>query len=191
MRIVGVNGIRTKGTNNIDRILLEMRDRGFETVDVDLPIAHTWHARWRADDDAELVEDASEDGDVVVAHSYGALRAFHAHQHRDYRAIVCIAPAASRDLEWRHPDRVHCWYSPDDWICKLGALLWFHPFGWAGTKGFEQEGVHNYAIPGLGHNDFFVGARVQWIADHIARLADPGFRSRPAYSRPDGEKGFI
>lgn len=172
MRIVGVNGIRTHGAGNIDRLLMEMRDRGFETVDVPLPKAHTWSARWMGCRDGQLVAQASADGDIVVGHSFGCLRAWHAHQVRDYKAIVCIAPAMAGDSEWRHPERVHCYYSSDDWAVRIGSWLrLWHPFGNAGNKGFTQKGVANHRVDGAGHNDFFVGVRMRMIADYIAGLA--------------------
>lgn len=186
-RIVGVNGIRTHGGGNIDRLLLEMRDRGFETIDAPLLKARAWNARWRGEIEGRQVAQMSDDGDIIVAHSYGCLRTWYAHELRDYRAIVCIAPAMDDDAVWRDPERVHCFYSPDDWAVRVGSWLLFHPFGPAGNRGFSQGGVRNHRIDGAGHNDFFVGELVQAIADYVARLAlgeDPGFDLRRASPRP-------
>lgn len=171
MKIVGVNGIRTHGAGNIDRLLMEMRGRGFATVDVTLPKAHAWNARCDAALEGRIVAQASRDGDIVVAHSYGCLRTLHAQRIRDYKLIVCIAPAMARDVQWEHPERVHCFYSPDDWAIRLGSWLLFHPFGAAGNKGFSQPGVVNRRVDGAGHNDFFVGSRIQSICDYIAVVA--------------------
>lgn len=183
MRIVGVNGIRTHGARNIDQLLRALADLGFEIVDVTLPKRHAWGARFHGELEGQIVAQASADGDIVVAHSYGCLRAWYAHIHRNYAAVVCIAPAMDDDAVWRDPERVHCFYSPDDWAVRVGSWLLFHPFGPAGNRGFSQGGVRNHRIDGAGHNDFFVGELVQAIADYVARLAlgeDPGFDLRRA-----------
>lgn len=171
MKIVGVNGIRTHGATSTDIVLAEMRRRGFKTADVKLPWRSVVTARFGGRKDGELVADFSDDGDIIVAHSFGCLRAWHAHTIRDYSLIVCIAPAMPRRAEWRHPERVHCWFSPDDWAVFAGTFLFLHPFGAAGTKGFKQEGVQHFAVPDTGHGDYFHGARLRALADRIAAAA--------------------
>ena len=88
MRIVGANGIRTHGAGNIDLFLLEMRARGFDTLDCELPRRDWWNARFLGERDAGHVIDASRDGDIIVAHSRGCILAYHAHLWVDYAAIV-------------------------------------------------------------------------------------------------------
>ena len=171
MRIVGVNGIATHGAGNIDLLLAAMRDRGFETVDVCLPRRHAISARWGGCKDGQIVAQESRDGDIIVGHSFGCLRAWWAHQVRDYRAIVCIAPAMGRSVKWRNPAYVHCWCSPADWAIRVGKLLLVHPFGAAGNKGFRQPGIVNHKLRGVGHGGYFRGARLQALADSIAQLA--------------------
>ena len=155
MRVVGVNGINTHGVGNIDLVLATMRNRGLETVDVPIPVRHTWTARWTAKSDARTVAWLSEDGDIAVCHSRGAHVMHHAHKLREFKAIICIAPACSKNLEWRNPSRVWCYYSPSDWVVRLGSLLPFdHPFGAAGVEGFSQPGTHNYKMHS-DHDDYF------------------------------------
>ena len=178
MRIVGVNGIGTHGEGNIDVLLAEMQRRGLDTIDVHLPRRHAFSARWGAREDGYRVADASQDGDIVVAHSFGCLRTWHAHRVRDYKAIFLIAPAQSRDDEWRSPRRTHCYYSPGDWVVKLGARLLFHPFGAAGVEGYSQLGplMHNHRVelPKAlrdRHSGYFAFGLLERIADHIGHLA--------------------
>ena len=171
MNIVGVNGLLTHGVGNIDVVLQQMRIRGFETRDVRLPRRFALSARWGGCKDGQLVAQNSEDGDVIVAHSFGCLRAWHAHQVRDYRAIICIAPAMGRGVEWRHPTRVHCWHSRSDWAIRIGKLLLLHPIGGAGNRGFSQPGVVNHEANGAGHSDYFRRPRLHAIAEAIALIA--------------------
>lgn len=173
-RIVGVNGINTHGQANVDLVLHELARRGFETVDVQLPRRHWFSARWGARDDGYLVAEASADGDVVVAHSFGALRAWYADRVRSYKAIICIAPAMSKRTEWTNPRRVHCYHSGGDWIVKLGSRLPFHPFGRAGIEGFDQLVPFgtNHRVKS-DHDDYFdrqLGLFLR-ISNHVELLA--------------------
>jgi len=171
MKVIGVNGIRTHGATSTDLVLTELDRRGFDTVDVRLPWRSVFTARFGGKKDGELVADFSEPGDILVAHSFGCLRSWHAHHLVDYSLIVCIAPAMPRHAQWRHPSRVQCWFSPDDLAVRAGTFLFLHPFGSAGTKGFLQAGVQHYAAPGSGHGDYFQGARLRVLADRITDAA--------------------
>lgn len=170
MKIIGANGIGNHGEQNIDLLLRVLSHRGFDVHDCELPWVHWMRARFYGCPDGLRIASNSKDGDIVVAHSFGCYRAWNAHLVRDYKAIVCIAPAMERDVEWRHPERVTCWHSHRDRAVKIGALLRFHPFGPAGNEGFDQEGVCNYRVD-AGHNDYFKGSLLHKIADHIETLA--------------------
>lgn len=171
MNIIGANGIATHGEGNIDVLLRRLALMGHATVDVRLPKRHWFSARFGGCTDGSLIAKVSHDGDILVAHSYGCLRAWHAHQVRDYRAIVCIAPAMDRDYEWRHPERVHCFHSSSDWAIRFGSWLRLHPFGRAGNKGFYQEGVTNINVEKAGHSDYFKGDKLNDLARYIHDLA--------------------
>ena len=144
MRFVGVNGIGTNGAGNIDLLLARLRKRGFETVDVRLKWRHFITASWGAKRDAYDIVKNSRDGDIVVAHSYGALRTYRAHFLRKYKAILCIAPAMEPDEQWRDPSIVHSFYSKSDWAIRIGSAIPGHPFGPAGLRGFDQPGTTNH-----------------------------------------------
>lgn len=170
MRIAGVNGIATHGAGSIDLLLLELAKRGHVVLDIPLPKRHWFSARWGGKPDGEIIAKHTRDGDVIVAHSFGCLRAWHAHQIRDFAAIICIAPAMSDSAEWNHPERVHCLYSPKDLAIRIGARLLFHPFGAAGSKGFTQEGVTNVEYQ-CGHSAYFQPPLISRVADYIERVA--------------------
>ena len=171
MRIVGVNGILTHGARNVDLVLAEMRERGYQTVDVALPKRGPFMARFTGKKDGDIVAEHSRDGDILVAHSFGCLRAWHAHKLRNYHAVFCIAPAMSRRVKWRDPVRVHCWYSRDDSAVWAGSFLPLHPFGSAGTKGFRQGGIRHFEALGASHSDYFKGVRLTTLVQHIELAA--------------------
>lgn len=170
MRIVGVNGIATHGEGSIDVLLDVLVDRGLAVVDVPLPMRHWFSARWGGCSDGLLVAQHARDGDVIVAHSFGCLRAWNAHKVRDFRAVICIAPAMSHKSQWRYPERVFCYWSPKDWAVRIGSKLLLHPFGPAGTRGFIQDGVTNIREE-CGHSAYFRGDRLRELADRIERIA--------------------
>jgi len=170
MRVVGVNGIGTDGSGSIDLLLSVLADRGFDVVDVKLPWRHALSARWGGCEDGLLVAQQAQDGDIVVGHSFGCLRAWNAHKVRNFRAVVCVAPAMSHTALWRYPERVHCFHSRKDWAVRIGSLLLLHPFGPAGIRGFVQHGITNIERQ-CGHSDYFAGERLTELADYVERLA--------------------
>jgi len=72
-------------------------------------------------------------------------------------------------MQWRHPERVHCFHSPKDWAVRLGSILVWHPFGPAGVRGFVQHGVTNIKKH-CGHNGYFEGDRLIELADYVEAL---------------------
>lgn len=153
MRIALVNGINTHGEGNVDLLIRPLTDMGHDVRDIQLPKRHFISAAWGASKDAIQVIDETSDGDILVCHSFGALRSWYAHRTRNYRAIICVSPAASKDLLWSEPGRVVCFHSKQDVVILLGAAIPCHPFGLAGRDGFSQPGVNNIEIKG-GHNPF-------------------------------------
>lgn len=169
-RIVGVNGILTHGEGNIDVLLERLRERGLTTVDIKLPKRSFISARWGGSADGKLIALRSFNSDILVAHSFGCLRAWHAHQTNSYKAIFCIAPAMSDSVVWRYPDRVFCYCSMNDLAVRIGSLLAFHPFGTAGLRGFTQQGVVNVRCESS-HGGYFKGRLLMSIVDHVEKIA--------------------
>lgn len=169
--IVLVNGIWTHGESNVDALKAPLTDAGHRVVDVALPRRGPFRARFTAARDGRTVANHSNDGDVIVAHSFGCLRAAHAAKFREYAAIICVAPAMSRHYKWPHPRRVFCYHSNTDRALKAGALLILHPFGRAGLTGFTQEQVDNIDCWGLDHGDYFYPPFLANLAGHVSRIA--------------------
>lgn len=155
-----MNGINTHGETNVDLLGSDLARYGCPIVDVRLPKRHWMSARWGGPADAQLVKKSSKDGDALIAHSFGAIRAWYAHKMTEYKYLFIIAPAHGHMVKWRVPERVHCFHSDGDWTVKLGASLPFHPFGWAGVVGYQQRGVVN----------------VDCTSDHGGYFSDPHLR---------------
>lgn len=170
MRIAGANGIATDGKGSIDRLLFELAEREYVVLDIPLPKRHWFSARWGGEPDGAFIASKTRDGDMIVCHSFGCLRAWHAHQEREFSAIICIAPAMDPDARWRYPDRVHCFHSEKDWAVRLGSALALHPFGPAGVIGFSQNEVTNVEYD-CGHSDYFSSALLPGVIDYVERVA--------------------
>ena len=154
-KILGVNGLYTHGGNNIDRLLWKLRDKGHIVGDIALPERGFISARWGADDDAETIAKVSNDGDVLVAHSFGCLRAAEAMELVDYSHVFMFAPAMQRGYDFGdQASKITCFHSHDDLAILMGQLLLFHPFGAAGRKGFYDKRVKHVELSG-GHNAYF------------------------------------
>ena len=171
MRIVGVNGIASHGEHNIDILLARLALAGHETIDVPLPKRHFVSAWWGHKEDAEAIADFSQDGDIIIGHSFGGPRVAEAMMHRNYRQIFFIRPAMSKHYVFNRKG-VYCFHSKQDWPVRVGALLPFHPFGKAGVDGFTDPCVKNIRSYG-GHNADF-DERLDMTVWHIENYVKNG-----------------
>jgi hypothetical protein len=187
-RVIGVNGIHTHGEGSIDPLLQELEERGLEVVDVRLPKRSAISARWGGCLDGMEILRMSRDGDVAVAHSFGCFRLWNAQVVRKFSAIICIAPAMDAQTYWRYPENVTCLYSPKDWAVRFGSLMVWHPFGPAGTKGFEQSRINNIKFT-CGHSDYFHGARLLEVADLVEARARKPIVALASTGGPAGQGG--
>ena len=170
MKIIGVNGIRSTGAKSTDILGAKLKERGYDFHDVNQPIRSAWSARWKASRDAKDIINVANDGDVIIAHSYGCLKTSIAMRGINFRAVFLFRPAMSR---WHrfpqyHDTKTFCIYSKRDYTILLGGtLLWFkHPFGLAGFSGFRSPFVRNIRSRG-GHGDDFHKGRVDEWADFV------------------------
>lgn len=157
MRILGVNGIRSTGAATTDALGWELTRYGHEFVDINQPVRSAWGARWKAEQDARAIIDLANDGDVIIAHSYGCLKTTIAMRGIRFNSVFLFRPAMSRSHKFYrliNGTHVYCIHSPDDWTIKLGAIMAFHPFGLAGAYGFKDPFVTNTISEG-GHSDDF------------------------------------
>lgn len=167
MKVLLVNGISTHGEGNVDRVGDALRRRGMTVDDLRLPKRHFISARWGARSDAEIIVNRANPGDIVVAHSFGCLRAAHAERVMDFGAVFAIAAAMERNWEWRRPWIVKAYHSKDDLALHAGKFLILHPFGRAGLDGFKQLGVHNIRWDRLDHSDYFYGVWLDRLTSAI------------------------
>lgn len=175
-RIVLANGINTHGRGNVDKLGHVLATKyAHKVIDVRLPKRHTISAWWGGRDDGQKIASYSRDGDILVCHSFGAVRGWYAHKYREYKAIICIAPAHGKNVEWYNGNRVWCYHSPADWIVWLGSKVPWHPFGKAGVAGYSQVGVHNINCRGADHDDYFKGDLLEEICTQIDLLARSNF----------------
>lgn len=162
--VAGINGINTHGQANVDVVLSHLRSRDIPTIDVSLPMRNWISARWGGRKDAEAIVEQVPAGAVLVAHSFGAVRARLAHWLQEFSAIILIAPADGRSATWRNPSRVWCYHSRSDLAVLAGSVLPFHVFGRAGLDGYKQAGVHNRRVDSS-HSDYFEGRLLREVCD--------------------------
>lgn len=169
-RIVGVNGIWSHGEENIDLLLYELNKLGYPIIDVFNDNSGPFRARFSAKKDAKEVIRVSQDGDILIAHSYGCLKAAYAMQQIKYAQVYMFRPAMSR--KWKAPQGTitTCIYSKNDLAILVGSWLLFHPFGAAGRKGFDDSNILNIQSTG-GHSEDFANSPM-WAKYIDGRLND-------------------
>lgn len=153
-RIRGVNGINTHGEGNTD-LMLDKLSGHFHVEDVYLRKANPFTARWYAKRDAKDVARGHSDGDAYIAHSFGAHRLVVA--MRDHGVVPShvffFRPATASTHAFNRPG-IYCWYGQEDFWVRVGAIMLFHPFGRAGSNGFDDPMVHNHKSTGPHNADF-------------------------------------
>lgn len=156
MKIITVPGIRSVGKNSTDRMGQALRDMGYEVHDLEQPVRSAWGARWKANRDAKDIIDIANDGDVVIAHSYGCLKTSIAMRGPKLLAVFLFRPAMSRWHKFpQYQDtKTFCIYSKQDYTILAGSMALYHPFGLAGFSGFRSAFVTNLKSHG-GHSDDF------------------------------------
>jgi hypothetical protein len=156
MKIITVPGIESEGVKSTDRVGKAMKDLGYNVHDIEQPVRSAWGARWKAQRDAKDIIEVANDGDVIVAHSYGCLKTSIAMRGVNFAAAFLFRPAMSR---WhRFPQyqdtKTFCIYSKQDYTILGGSMLLFHPFGLAGYSGFRSAYVTNLKSHGAHSDDF-------------------------------------
>jgi hypothetical protein len=176
MKIIGVNGILTHGEANVDLMLEALENEGFPTLDLPLPKVGPLRARWQAKQDAKAIMEVAEPDDILLAHSFGCLRSYHAlKEGLKVRHVYMFRPAMGRGVEFAPYWPVTCFYSKDDHTVRAGSYLIAHPFGQAGVKGFKSPHVRNVRSTGSHNADFYpplLNHWVQWIADDLRNMHD-------------------
>jgi len=156
-RIVGIPGIRSDGTGNINLLLGEFDRAGYETLKANLPIRSALTARWCTKRDAKKLLEITNPGDILVAHSRGCLVATKALEiePEKFPEVWFFRPAMSAKKVFKTDTKITCVFSEDDLAIQVGSLLINHPFGKAGNKGFTRDlTVRNLESFGRHSEDF-------------------------------------
>lgn len=183
MKLAGVNGIRDDGSASTDLLLEGLSVLGWETVDVQYPRVsafeawvkgRSWH-RDRQYRDAQYLFDATEDGDGVVAHSYGGLVTLRAMElGRRFSGVFFFGAAMNDDFTFPYHG-MECLYNvfnPNDKALGVGKFLIGHDFGALGQTGYNgapDSRINNhFADPKerefMEHGNYFLESnRKKWV----------------------------
>jgi hypothetical protein len=178
MKIHGVHGIWTDGKKNIRRMLNWLESRyGYATREVRLPRRNPFSARFRAPEDARLLIEGAQDGDIAIGHSYGCAVVAQAMKQVEFSHVFLFRPAMEHTYLFPgNRTVVHCIHSKGDWAIFVGMMLRVgHPFGSAGRTGFDDPRVKNLLTRG-GHSADF-DRLPQWGAYIHSNIREQ--RSRP------------
>lgn len=174
-RVLGVNGIFTQGQGSTDLMLGQLTPLAYESVDVAIPVRDVYACRF--DDvnaaDAWRVLCKHKPGDVVVAHSRGALVVHYAMQTglTNFSHVFLFAPAMESDVVWpAGAEHIHVIHNPDDPALKAGTLLLNHPFGDLGLTGYDgppDPRITNFEWRYPGHSCYFLPVEIIRWARYI------------------------
>jgi len=184
MRILTINGIRTDGSTNTDKLCSKLKHIGYDTVDVNFPKVNIFTARSRKRQlkNAQILVDNHKKGDVLIAHSYGCLLALRAMElGAEFSKVIFFAPAMNVDFTFPYHGmkELIVIHNPTDEAIRAGNWLWFHDFGKMGQVGYR--GARDDRIRNLqdnsgekgkrNHSHYFtdknIGQWVKFITDFI------------------------
>lgn len=166
MKVIGVNGIHSDGRQSTDLLLQNLAGKGWVTEDFNYPKVNVISARWKQHSVGKALAKVIDDGDAVIAHSFGCLATLRAmEQGAIPRRVYFFGPAVSDKITFPPgPDKIYVIYHLGDKMIWMGAHIAFHPFGRMGRRGYAgqyDERVHNvYAgddsdLSFFGHSHFF------------------------------------
>ena len=188
--IIFVHGIRSKGTDNVDRMGDKLEARGHWTVDFDYPTVnlldvllkmrgfHTKTVMQNASRLCQVTQGADQRPDAV-AHSMGCLVTLRAMEcGAKFGTVFWFAPAMNKDFvipNWGC-ERLYIIHNRNDKAIKLGSVLRMHPFGDMGLVGSQYEGLDwrikniEPAVKGqewFSHNYAFEGDELDYWTDFV------------------------
>lgn len=149
-RILGINGIRSNGSDNTDQLLAKLEEQGHETVDTSYPVTSLFRARPRGlqFSDANLIMNRHhKDGDAVIAHSRGCLVNLRMMElGARFSTVFWFRPAMNIDfLIPRHAcKKLYIVHHPSDRAIRMGEYLPWHDFGAAGRLGLHAGNRRHY-----------------------------------------------
>ena len=122
MRFLGLNGILSDGSDSTDLMGAEFEAKGYDFLDVDLPVRGVWSARKKTKEDTARLLDVVEPGDSIYAHSRGGLVVAEAMKHFAFRSVFLFRPAMSRNYQFtkRLDQKIYCIHSYQD----IAIIFW-------------------------------------------------------------------
>ncbi|MBW8034203.1 MAG: hypothetical protein FVQ79_00615 [Planctomycetes bacterium] len=150
MKILGINGVGTHGSDTTDVLLHELAKLGHETIDANYRTTRLFrfqtYDRGRQFEDALFIANNYWEPDcAVIAHSRGGLvlwRMLEIGFH--FSTIFLFRPAINKDFILPlHQVYMNCIYRPDDRAIKWASRLPFNDFGNAGRFGIDDDRVIN------------------------------------------------
>ena len=178
MRVIGVNGLHSTGGRNTDRVLADLRTRGFATLDFNYPRANVVTAGIRSIQyrNARSLVDVYEPEDAVVAHSYGCLIVLRAMEMgARFSTVFFFAAAMNADFTFPYLGmrKLLNICNPFDHALLFGSLLLRHDFGDMGRTGYAgapdprisqtQDTVLRGGLLNHSQNYFADEHRAQWV----------------------------
>jgi len=186
MRFLSINGIRSNGEGNIDRLYSELNKLGHSGVDISYPRVSAFGARSRTRQrkNAEIILEHHQPGDWVIAHSYGCLLTLRAMEMgARFGRVWFFGAAMNDDFTFPRHGMTHLYnyHNQYDVALTLGKMLWWHDFGAMGQSGYKgapdpriQNKPFIDSSPGrfsLNHSHYFRSPNLVPLADHINKTA--------------------
>jgi len=140
MKILTINGIKNRGKKNTDKMGKLLADQGFDVFDVNYPKVYALTSRYRSiqNKNAKILLNAANDGDILIAHSYGCLLALRAMElGAKFSKVFFFAPAMNRDFIFPYLGMTELYviHNKTDKAIKWGSWLRSHDFGKMGSHG--------------------------------------------------------
>lgn len=164
MRLITVHGINSDGASGVDKLATEVQHNmlGLELVNFDYPKISLFNALstlsfWRYEKVrtqlAQQLFDISQDGDHIVAHSFGAavVHACMSKLGRKFGCVWLVAPALSIDDQLtgfanQQFDSLTLIFNPYDRALRFGRWLPWVDMSELGLKGNLIKSQHNIEL---------------------------------------------
>ena len=161
-RVHIIHGIHvSEPDNSVGKLRPYFETYGYPVLVHDYGHIFAWQARFRNEGIAERIAKHVQPGDIVIGHSNGcAIIHLMAKKGVQFKGAVLINAALDRDAQIENgAEWVHVYHNKGDGWTSLSRLLFWHPWGAMGQKGYEgpDRRVRNFdCYPDVdGHSDIF------------------------------------
>jgi hypothetical protein len=171
VKIVLVHGfnVSDRGRRTVDTLAPHLRDLGHEpdTDQADYGLHNIFWVRFWWRPTVKRIAKAIQGADAVVTHSNGANYTMKALEllpwdQANTKIIIHLSPALNRKVKIPAATRaMHVFYTSSDWAVRFSRLLFFHPWGAMGARGYAGTDPrvtnHKYDASVHGHSGWFKG----------------------------------